>query len=163
MRKLLAVLVSAVTVLLATALPASATKPDRITFEDTGRYTTTDICDFPIHVRSHNEGTATLFYDQNGDLTKVIVHVTETDTFSANGESLTSQPYHYTNVDAFENGDYLGTTVTGIAVKVPLPDGGTFMSAGRLHIEPDFMGNFVYLVDSGVVKNHDAFCSVLAG
>jgi hypothetical protein len=163
MRKPLAVLVSAVAVLLAIALPASATKPDRTTFEQSGSYTTTDICDFPLHVRSHTEGAATTFYDHDGDVTKAIVHVTETDTFSANGESLTSQPYHYTDVYAFENGDYVGTTVTGINVKVPLPDGGTFMSAGRLHIEPDFMGNFVYLVDSGVVKNHDAFCSVLAG
>jgi hypothetical protein len=163
MRKLLAVLVSAVAVLLATALPASAAKPDRITIDNTSSYTTTDICDFTIHVRTHAEGTATLFYDQNGDLIRIIAHVTETDTFSANGETLTSQPYHYTNVDAFENGDYAGTTVTGILVKVPLPDGGTFMSAGRLHVSPDFMGTFVYLVESGVVKNHDAFCSVLAG
>jgi hypothetical protein len=161
MRKLPALLVSAAAVLLTTALPASATEPEHIPINDTGNFTTTDICDFALHVNNTVKGMITLFYDRNGDLIKVIGHFAETDTYSAHGESLTSKTYHYNAITTFE-GDNITTVDSGVAIKVPLPDGAMFLAAGRLTIPPDFMGNFVYQVDTGVVKNRDAFCAALS-
>ncbi len=164
-RKSLTLLVPT-TALLATAFaaPASANEQNRIQVDDHNKFITSDICDFPLDSRSHVQGTITEFFDENGDLTMVIGHLSETDTFSAHGETLKSTTYHYNFRLTFdENGDIVDNVTTGVLVKVPLPDGGTFMSAGQLNISPDFTGNFIYLVDSGVVKNHDAFCDALSG
>jgi hypothetical protein len=156
------------TALLATTFlapsPASANEHNRISVNDHNVFTTSDICDFPLHSRSHVRGTVTEFYAANGDLIKVLGHFFETDTFAAHGESLRSATYHYNIRLTFdENGDLEDNVTNGVLVKVPLPGGGTFMSAGRLNISPDFTGNFLYLVDSGVVKNRDAFCDALSG
>lgn len=62
----------------------------------------------------------------------VRVHLTEQDVFSANGNSLESTAYTFNNHLKFDvQGNVLSATQTGIIVRVPLPNGETFMVAGR--------------------------------
>jgi hypothetical protein len=60
------------------------------------------------------------------------------------------------------DGDLVKAHASGVLEKVRLPDGSTFMAAGRV----DFLAataDFIVEPDSGVSKNLDAFCDALSG
>ena len=145
------------------AFPAQGVPPERTFFQDQQTNVVSDLCGFDITVRSTFPGTRQVdFYDQDGALTRTTYHVVEQDTFTANGKTLEGSPYRFNSVLTFgADGEITSAHGSGLAVKVPLPDGNTFLAAGRV----DFFqqeGDFIFVPDSGTSKNRDAFCAALA-
>ncbi len=160
-----AVVIVAVGSLLASASPASAIRPEKESFENDFSFSLVDplnFCDFSIDVTGQTTGFEQVFFDQEGDLTKVIVHVTQQETFSANGNTLEGLPYHFTVRVLFDDdGEVTHVYATGVFERVPLPGGGTFFGAGRVDILARDQG-FVVKPDVGTFKNQDAFCAALS-
>jgi len=125
-------------------------------------YTTVinDACEFPIMLTGHQAGFSVIVETRHG--TVLQFHFREVDVFSAHGKSLTSTPYTFTNHIRFdEEGNLVSATQTGVIVRVPLPNGETFMVAGRA----DFFGlntDFVISPTNGVTRNLDDFCASLS-
>src|SRR4051794_13685778 len=88
-----AALVGLVAAVTAPAAAAGAPIRSEISFSDTG--VLADACAFPIAVSANGSGTETDFFDRNGALTRIEVHVTEQTAFSANGHTLTTLPFTY--------------------------------------------------------------------
>jgi hypothetical protein len=151
-------LCAALGVTLAMAAPAHADAPTRTPVAQTVVSTDSNVCGFPVDITSVQTGFATI----SSDVTSADFHLTEQDTFTANGNSLTSAPYrfniHFT-LDA--QGNFVHAYATGQLVLVPLPGGVTFRAAGRV----DFVTSpgFAVVPDSGGSHHRDAFCAALAG
>ncbi len=160
-----AVVIVAVGSLLASASPASAIQPEKEPFENDFSFSIVDptnLCDFSIDVTFQATGFEQVFFDQEGDLTKVIVHATEQDTFSANGNTLEGLPYHFTVRVLFDDdGEVTHVFGTGVFEWVPLPGGGTFFGAGRVDVLAR-EGEYIVKPDVGTFKNQDAFCAALS-
>ncbi len=159
---MLGAVVAPLTLMLAAPLWASAVQPTKTPLNIDATYVTQTLCGFPITVHASLHGFEIHFYDQSGNETGSQVHVTEQDVFSANGNSLASLLYT-TNIKLVRdaNGDLVSAEASGVIAVVPLPNGETFFSAGRVDYLSQ-VGDFVYQVDSGTVRNHDAFCAALA-
>jgi hypothetical protein len=145
----------------ATVAAAAPPVKSEITFSDTGILE--DVCAFPIAVDAIGSGTEIDFFDNSGALTRVEVHVTEQTTFTANGTSLTTVPFTYDiSVRFDDSGNISDVFVNGIIARVPLPDGGLFISAGRVDIAARGFPQFVLTPDAGGTVNLDRFCAALA-
>jgi hypothetical protein len=134
--------------------PAAAAVPpvkSEISFSDTG--VLDDVCAFPITVAATGTATEIDFFDDSGALTRSQLNVTEQTTFSANGKSLATVPFTYNLSEVFTN---------GVIARVPLPDGGLFISAGRVDIAARGFPQFVLTPDEGGTVNLDGFCAALA-
>lgn len=158
----LAAVGAAVALCVGGAPPASADKPVRTTEVLAGDTVVNDLCPFPVRVRA--EGTlVTTEFRRDGVLTHSLVRAVETDTFSANGVTLVGETYRPRFRLVYSaGGDLVNLYASGVLARVPLPDGSTFMAAGRL----DFLAHtedFVATPDTGTLKNLDTFCAVLAG
>ncbi len=91
------------------------------------------------------------------------MHVTERDRFSANGVTLRGDAYRTnTRVTFSSSGDVTGYFGAGVLEKVLLPDGRTFMGAGRVKVLAQPPG-FIVAPDTGVAKNQGDFCATLSG
>jgi hypothetical protein len=146
------------------ARPAAAAPPTRIDFASSGSFTLDagTLCSFAVDVSYTQQGTTTGFFDDDGVLTKRITDGTEQDTFSANGKTLVGDTYHFTFVSEFENGVRVDYHENGVAERVPLPDGGIFIVAGRVDVLASG-GGFILSVDSGNSGNNlEAFCAALS-
>jgi hypothetical protein len=115
------------------------------------------ICSFPVTFGGTTSGTRTFFFDQYGNLVRRTAHAVEQDTFSANGITLTGLPYTFYIDRTFENGVLVTATSQGVQERVPLPDGSTFLIAGRA----DDIGAFTFEVDHGTNGDFTAFCAAL--
>src|SRR5262245_9610954 len=76
--------------------PAAAAAPpvrSEVTISDTG--VAEDGCIFPVTVSASGSATETDFFDKNGALNRIQLHVTERDTYSANGKSLQGSSFTY--------------------------------------------------------------------
>lgn len=142
--------------------PASASGPanadSRLPYSFEGSAVVSEPCGFPIAI----DGTVTGYQMVSADGSRSEQHLTEQDTFTANGKTLQSDPYVY-NVHLIVDPAGVPTTytATGHTVLVPLSPGVTFRAAGRT----DFLTAdtaFVFAPDSGGVQNLDAFCAALA-
>src|SRR5262245_55798684 len=115
--------------LFAPGATADAPVKSGFTFSDTG--VLTDTCAFPVTIAATGSAVEMDFFDASGTLTSQILHAREQSTFSANGHSLTSVPFAYNVILRFDSsGTITDAVITGVIVKVPLPDGGLFISAG---------------------------------
>jgi hypothetical protein len=141
---------------------AKAPVPSEFTFDDTG--VLADVCAFPVTIRATGSGRVKDFFDASGTLTREQVHVNEQTTFSANGNSLTSLPFTYEVTLRFDSsGNVTDAVLNGVIVKVPLPDGGLFISAGRVDLLARGLPQFINLTpDVGATVNLDKFCEALA-
>ncbi len=94
--------------------------------------------------------------------TRVQGHAVEEDTFTANGKTLTSDPYSFNYHARFDaDGNVVSEYFTGQVIVVRLPNGETFRAAGRTdwaNVQQDF--NTV--PDTGSSKGREAFCDALA-
>jgi hypothetical protein len=157
-----AALVAAVA-LCASAGGAYGAKPG--TFPITGPNSTvlTDLCSFPVTVMSQASGTGRVYVDGAGNLTMFQAHVTETDTFSANGHTLVGLPYHLTDIVRINaDGTVAREQVTGVAERLRLPDGRMFISAGRYIPPPNTQGGFTLTPTNGNTGDVGALCAALA-
>src|SRR5262245_427286 len=87
---------------------------------------------YPIEFGATQHFTTTTFYDNSGVISMRITEGFEQDTFSANGKVLLGDPYHFTFRSEFENGVRVSRDGMGVAELVHLPEGGTFVVAGRV-------------------------------
>ena len=103
------------------------------------------------------------YFDKAGNITRAEIHQVEQDTFSANGKTLTGIPFTFALAFRLdENGDPVSVVATGVAEKVPLPDGSLFVSAGWLDFVDHPGANFVLSPDRGNPGNVAGFCAALA-
>jgi hypothetical protein len=144
------------------ARPAAAIEPTREPISSTDIFVVEDICSFPVTITATVVGTETTFFDQNGAVTRIHIHLVEQDVFSADGESLTGLPYTF-NIDVlFEDGEVTHVFASGLVETVPLPDGTVFLSAGRLDFAAHPGSDFRIVPDVGRSGNVAAFCAALA-
>jgi hypothetical protein len=95
------------------------------------------LCPFPLQVSGQVSGHFTDFFDDAGNLTKVIVHFAGTATLSANGESLSGSNRWNLFLLFDESGNVIGETQTGLNSKISLPDGGVVgLDVGRIVFDP---------------------------
>ena len=113
---------------------AAADKPVKTVFSNvTFSSTMSGVCSFDVNVDSVVSGFEIDYFDAAGNFTKATVHQTEQDTFTANGKTLTGIPYTYDlHVLVDSSGNATSVLATGVAEKVPLPDGSLFVSAGQV-------------------------------
>jgi len=101
------------------------------------------------------------YFGSNGNVVRISIHATETDTFVGPGGSLTSYPYQYEVELTFDSaGNLVSAFANGQTLKVRLPDGSLFESAGRV----DFLRQntpFLFGPLFGHTGNLAAFCSAL--
>jgi len=140
---------------------AQADAPVRTTFDEPATFTVRDVCPFPVTVTGQQEGFMIDSVDESGTGAQFF-HVTETDTFSANGNTLQGEPYTFNFHVTLVEGVPSKFLATGVGVRVPLPDGSTFFSAGQI----DFLAagdvDFIAVPTRGGSRNLDAFCAALA-
>jgi hypothetical protein len=139
--------------------PAHASHPVKEYFDDTSLpFEVVDICGFPITVVSRQQGFSVV----SADGSRTDVHVTEQDTFSANGATLQSRPFTFSiHILRDSDGNALQAISTGQVIVVPVEPGVTFRAAGRF----DFLTagtDYVVVPESGGSQNQDAFCAALA-
>jgi len=116
---------------------------------------------FPVTVDLTISGPITLFFDQDGNIVRIQTHGVEQDVFSANGKTLFGLPY--TNAQFVfdpETGDPIRSYGSGVASRVPLPDGSTFLTAGRTDFAAH--GDFFVQPDVGAQGDLAAFCAALS-
>ena len=164
MRRALLVTVLAGIFLGAGAGTAVAAKPVKTPLDfTTDPFDIEGICPFTIQSISTVTGQMIVFTDNDGRLTRQEVHATETDVFSANGRSLTTEPYTYNLHWIFDSsGTPTHIYATGLVLRVELPDGTTFQSAGRLDFVARNAG-FAITPDVGHSGDVGAFCAALSG
>jgi hypothetical protein len=138
--------------LLLTGSSVSASPPVKSYYEYTSTSLLTGLADFDITVNGIVKVSEIDFFDKNGNLIRLSAHVVEQDTFTANGKTLASEPYVVHHEIEFDGaGNPTRYVCTGLVVKVPLPGGGIFVSAGLLDwlahpnevsiLEPDHGGS----------------------
>ena len=140
---------------------AAAGPPTKVSFDAPFTDTVTGICSFPLDLTGSFRGTETDFFDQSGELVRAHIHVVEQDTFSANGKSLTGEPFTFNIFLSFEDGEVTAVLARGVAEKIRLPNGKLFLSAGVI----DFLAqgvDFSIRTDHGVTGDIDALCAALA-
>jgi hypothetical protein len=145
------------------AQPAAAVEPTREPIDQTVTSVVGDICSFPVTIIATLVGTETTFYDQNGAVTRIQIHVVEQDVFSANGKTLTGLPFTFNIRVLFEDGEVTHVYASGLVERVPLPDGTVFLSAGRLDFAAHPGAEFRIVPDVGRSGDVAAFCAALAG
>ena len=150
--------------LLAAPSVAGAARTERVPLNLQFSQTVTHLCAFPVTIDSTVTGTQTNFFNNAGVQTRSNFSVTETDVFSANGNVLTGLPYHTSLraiLDPSDPNIQLKLFAMGLVARVPLPDGKTFLSAGRLEFTArGFL--FALTPDTGHSGDVDAFCAALA-
>ena len=145
--------------------PAAAAPPEGSPFDETNVLSAVPgLCPFPVDVVQHLTGFNAVFFDADGNVTQVHLHVTEQDVFSAHGRSLTSLPYTFNLRLVFdpETGELEKFFLSGVILRVPLPSGEIFHSAGRV----DFVArgpSFAITPDVGRSGDVGAFCGALTG
>jgi hypothetical protein len=121
----------------------------------------TDVCDFPITVDFNAIVRETDFF-VNGTLTRVLIHLDEQDTLTANGNTLTGVPFTANVILLFDSSGNLTSGIgQGIVEKVVLPDGSLFITAGRV----DFLARgvtFALTPSTGATVNLAGFCAALS-
>jgi hypothetical protein len=145
------------------ATTAAANQPTRTQYPATSTAVLTDVCSFDVTVDSSATITETDFVNGSGELTRILLHVVEQDTFSAGGTSLTGVPFTF-NIDVlFDNsGNVVHAFADGLVEKVPLPDGSLFITSGRVDFVARGNPPFILTPDVGATVNLAGFCSALS-
>ena len=145
------------------ASAAGAAPPQLFQFSFTSTGTLTDVCPFDITIDSTVTGNGEDFFDQNGVLLREHDNIVEQDTFSANGKSLTGNPFTF-NLEFLvdSSGNITHLYAAGVAERVPLPDGSQFISAGRIDFAAHGFPDFILAPDHGGATNLAGFCAALS-
>jgi hypothetical protein len=125
--------------------------------------TLSGVCSFDVTVGPTISGFATFHYDSSGTLIRIFAHATEQDLFSANGKTISGQPYRF-NVEHLYDaaGDQTAEYSSGVVERLVLPSGTLFLSAGRTVIAGSPTVSFGLSPDRGNPGNVAAFCAALA-
>jgi hypothetical protein len=141
---------------------AAAPVKTSFSFEDVPAVMT-GVCQFPVAVSSDVTGTEIDYFDASGSLTRVFLHTTEQDTFTANGKSIAGEPYTFNLEILFDAaGNVVHAYASGPAARAVLPDGTLFLSAGRGDFAQHPGVAFLLSPDVGNPGDVAAFCAALA-
>ena len=160
----LAILCSAVAAVGVLASSAFAAPPTKFSFSVTGiPATLTGVCSFDVAVSSDVSGFEIDYFDGNGALTRFLDHTTEQDTFSANGKSITGEPFTF-NVEGLVDatGAITHLYASGVTERLVLPGGTLFLSAGRADFAQHPGATFLLSPDVGNPGDVAAFCAALS-
>jgi hypothetical protein len=142
---------------------AAADQPSIVQNDFTQTSVLTGVCSFPITVNSTVAETDRFFTDQSGMLTSATATFTEQDTFTANGNSLTGEPYTGTIQASFDSsGNITQLYVNGVLERVLLPDGSIYQSAGRVNVAAQGFPSFTVTPTAGGEVNLAGFCAALS-
>jgi hypothetical protein len=141
---------------------AQADPPSRTPEVVTHSATTTELCDFPVTISGTLSGVVTV--RDNGTTTTVTATPAEQDTFTANGITLTSMVYRFrlSLVIDDSTGKIVGGDFTGVAEKVPLPNGELFITAGHTYEVLHPTEDIVIIPDVGNTGDVAALCAALS-
>jgi hypothetical protein len=148
----------------ALAPTAIAVAPEKSEFEFTSTAVLTDVCAFPVTVEFSVSGTEIDFFDESGNLTRVQIHNTEQDVFTANGKTLVGLPYTF-NLQIIvdpDTGEFEHIFASGVVSRVPLPGGDVFFTAGRIDFAAHPGATFLLQPDVGAKGNIAGFCAALS-
>jgi hypothetical protein len=164
MRRFLSTLAAAVLAAAAFAPTAAAVEPIKEDISESGTAVLADVCSFPVGVEFTFTATQTLFFDQDGNLTRIFVHTVEQDVFSANGKTLVGLPFTFNLQVLFDpdSGEVTHAFASGVTERVPLPGGDFFLTAGRLDFAAHPGEPFIIQPDVGAQGNLEGFCAALS-
>jgi hypothetical protein len=134
---------------------ALATPPVMETFSLSGTTGDLGLCSFPVQASYTQTVARTSFFDDSGNLVRRHAVITEQDTFSANGKTLSGEPYTGSVETYYENGVVVSRQLEGVFERVLLPDGGVYLVAGQA-------SEFGFTVDHGTNGDVSAFCAALS-
>jgi hypothetical protein len=156
----LALAIGALALAPATAL---AQKPVKSEFPWQFSGSRSDICGFEVQYVGNANITEIDFFDRDGSLNRMELHIAEQDTFTANGKQLVSMPFAY-NFTALvaSDGSWTQVHTEGVSEKIWLPDGRLFAAAGRIDWVANGFPAFILSPDSGNPGNVAGFCAALA-
>jgi hypothetical protein len=158
-------LLFALSALFISASAALADKPIKVEYTVTGSNTFPDTCPFTFYDDAILQASEKYFYDESGGLTRIEGHYVEQDTFyvNADGIRLESLPYSFSGHWYFDSsGNLTKLIVSGVLVKVPLPDGSKFQAAGQVDFVNHPGATSLLIPDKGNTVNLDKFCEALA-
>jgi hypothetical protein len=159
-----AILCSALAVAGVLASSGFAAAPTKVSFSATGiPATLTGVCGFDVAVSSDVSGFEIDYTDESGALTRAYVHITEQDTFSANGKSITGEPFTF-NLDVLfdSTGAVTHLYASGVSERLVLPSGTLFLSGGRSDFAQHPGVIFLLSPDVGNPGDVAAFCAALS-
>lgn len=113
---------------------------------------------FDVTESGHQTGAVTYFFDGSGALRQIQLHAIEQLTLSANGRTLRTEPIHVNGFVDFLPDGQVQLHFDGLILRVPLPDGTTFLSAGRVQAS----SNLVVIPDAGLSGDVGALCAALS-
>ena len=126
------------------------------------------LCSFDVQASAYDVIQRTRFYDDAGGLTKKTYLVNDTDTWTANGNTLTGHEIFREEFD-YAGGvlqQFIGTGLDSNVGKILLgPDGGVFMGTGvgRIVLDGNFqLVSFTGLPSVAMPANSTAFCAALS-
>jgi len=156
-------LVLALGLLAISASAALATKPEKSHVSVDTNYQITNVCSFAFSIDSHADIFAIHYFDKSGNLIRIYNHVTEKDTFIANGKTLVGLPFVF-DINALFTADGTMTSLTAVGVveKVRLPNGKLFFSAGFVDYLAHPDEQFILTADRGISGSIPALCAALS-
>jgi hypothetical protein len=159
-----AILCSALAVTGAVAASALAAEPTKTPFSATGiPNVMSGVCSFDVAISSDISGFEIDYTDENGLLTRSFIHLIEQDTFSANGKSITGEPYTSDVEFLFDSsGNVTHVYSSGVVERLVLPSGTLFLSAGRSDFTLHPGVAFLLSPDVGNPGDVAAFCAALS-
>jgi hypothetical protein len=110
---------------------ASASGPEVERYVDSGSFTDTSLCGFPIHVSYHDEGRLYRWFDADGNLVRFVKHSVFSEVARANGKVATGIDKEKVVDD--QQGYY---QVTGSWIFF-MPGGSHIQNAGRIQLSYD--------------------------
>jgi hypothetical protein len=141
---------------------ASASPPLKTPLNITINRDVAGICPFPIRIQGTQTGDQVDFFDADGQRIRRHRHGVEEVTLTANGQTLTADPFHFNIIIHFgPTGAVEHAYLSGLVFRVPLPDGTVFQSAGRL----DFIAQgvtFAVIPEVGLSGDVSALCDALS-
>jgi hypothetical protein len=140
---------------------SGAAAPTVIPFSFSATVPVSGVCSFDLTLSATVSGTETVFTDSSG-ASRLAFHQTEVDSFTANGVTLTSQPYpSNTEIDLDASGNVISDEVSGVVEHIALPDGTVFVTAGRSNAITS-AGQFAIQPQMGSQGNLAAFCAAFS-
>ncbi len=160
MRRLLVVSILVMGVITVFIPNAAATTQTVTKIDVTIVLTDSEDCSFPFSATEHITGTRIRFFDATGALVKAVYQLSEQDTFSSNGKSLTGDEYSYNLAFSVENGLITDAVINGVGERILLPDGALFFSAGVFLSVEDLL--FPFTPAHGLSPDINALCAALS-
>lgn len=140
-RRLLLSVIAGCCAVLGFAAPASATPPERFSFPEEGSDPHFLQCDgFEIALTTTGTGSVTVFFDDSGEVIKVLVRHRVRDVFtnSVTGKTVVNRGVFQETFTLIEGTDDFTTTVTGFRFMGTFPgEGLVLQDVGRFEESPD--------------------------